>query len=272
MENASKALLMAAGVLLVMLIIALIMFGMRTVSNYYKAQDEIAFNENVAKFNAQFEVYNRDNVSGYELVSLANNVADYNTRYSNAEGARNDEGYKPIDITITFKNDYDRNSLSYDENPAKLFTSNIMSTNANTNNTSRTKNFIQVLNEANGIEAMYGDSNDGATKVAKNLGNIEKTRAADNYYGKSFNTLTTLEKKALEERCVKNFNIASGESATTYAEVETYIGSNQGEKMKKYWEYYQFKRGIFKAKGIQYDNEASGRVISLSFEFTGKIE
>ena len=40
-----------------------------------------------------------------------------------------------------------------------------------------------------------------------------------------------------------------------------------------YYEYYQFKRGIFECEknDITYDN-ISGRVSSISFTFTGKIE
>ena len=46
MENASKALLIAAGILLVMLIIGLIIFSWSKFSDFYKSNDELEEIEN----------------------------------------------------------------------------------------------------------------------------------------------------------------------------------------------------------------------------------
>ena len=43
------------------------------------------------------------------------------------------------------------------------------------------------------------------------------------------------------------------------------------EEIEKYYEYYQFKKGIFKCDSIKY-NDDTNRVDTITFEFTGKIE
>ena len=97
MENASRALLIAGGILLVMMIIALLIFSWSKFTEFYSNDDELAEIENISKFNLQFTNHENRDVYGYELISLANKVADYNMRYSNASGAQNDEHYKKND-------------------------------------------------------------------------------------------------------------------------------------------------------------------------------
>ncbi len=120
MENASKALLIAGGILLTMLIIGLVIFAWSSFSDFYNKNDELEDIENTAKFNEQFTNYNRNNVYGYELISLANKVADYNKRYSSAENATNDKKYNPITMTISFPNDKKVEDLWY-ENAGRIF-------------------------------------------------------------------------------------------------------------------------------------------------------
>lgn len=100
MENASKALLIAGGILLVMLIIGLLIFSWSKFSDFYNQSDELAEIEDITKFNLQFTNYENRKVYGYELISLANKIADYNMRYSNV--GQNDEKYTPITMEIDF--------------------------------------------------------------------------------------------------------------------------------------------------------------------------
>ena len=99
MENASKALLIAGGILMVMLIIGLLAFSWSKITNFYNKDDELAEIEDVSKFNLQFTNYQRDKVYGYELISLANKVADYNMRYSTV--GKKKEKYNPITMKFT---------------------------------------------------------------------------------------------------------------------------------------------------------------------------
>lgn len=95
MENASKALIIAGGVLLALLVISLLVAGWNRISNYGKIEDEVMTREQIAKFNEQFESYNRVIIRGVDLVSLNNLIEDTNRRYSASEG------YKPVTGYIT---------------------------------------------------------------------------------------------------------------------------------------------------------------------------
>ena len=117
MENATKALMMAGGVILVMLLVSLFIYAWGTFSEYYASQQELSEISGTTEFNQQFTNYDRDDVSGYELISLANRIADYNQRYSTT--GTNDENYVPVTLTINFNT---TSGLSYD-GTMRLFTS-----------------------------------------------------------------------------------------------------------------------------------------------------
>ena len=76
MENASKALIIAGAILLAILIIGLGVFIYNQASNTVSdtGMDQLA----VRQFNAQFEPYIRDNVSGATAMALYDTVNSYN--------------------------------------------------------------------------------------------------------------------------------------------------------------------------------------------------
>lgn len=104
MENTSKALIMAGGMLLAILIVSLLVYAWSLFSKYQSSQDDLADIEDTAKFNEQFTNYQRDNVKGYDILSLANKVTDYNYRKSESDRT-NDENYVPITIVINLTDD-----------------------------------------------------------------------------------------------------------------------------------------------------------------------
>lgn len=101
MENASKALLIAGGILILIILVSLILIVRNNVTNFYASQDELQMTTDRAKFNEQFTRYNRDDVEGYELVSLVNKVVDYNERVSYATSGTNDNQAEPIQLKIS---------------------------------------------------------------------------------------------------------------------------------------------------------------------------
>lgn len=89
MENASKALLMAAGVLIGVLVLALIIY----LFTYFGAEaqkfSEIINQNQLTKYNAQYTVYDgRKDLSVYDVVSIIN------TAYENNEKHRDDSTYE----------------------------------------------------------------------------------------------------------------------------------------------------------------------------------
>lgn len=95
---------MAGGMLLAILIVSLLVYAWSLFSKYQSSQDDLTDIEDTAKFNEQFTNYQRDNVKGYDILSLANKVTDYNYRKSESDRT-NDENYVPITIVINLTDD-----------------------------------------------------------------------------------------------------------------------------------------------------------------------
>mgnify|MGYP000439937832 CR=1 FL=1 len=237
MENASKALLMAAGVFLVMLILALVIFAWGKFSDYQNAKDSLVDIEDTAKFNEQFTHYDRDDVQGYEILSLANQVIDYNRR--RADVGQNNEKYNPIKLVVTLNND--NKKFSYDENNLLI--------NSNEYTISSTVNtFDEIIAEGARIERTYGSNVSQISKLISLLFSDEVKNDEN--------------KKA---NAVKKFNSLSKTKVTNYNELLGYKND-----IYKYYEYMQFKKGVFNCENLTYDN-STGRVNNMKFTFSGKI-
>ena len=119
MENASKALLIAGGVLIIIILASLILLVKANISNFYASQDELQMSTDKAKFNEEFTRFNRNDVAGYELISLANKVIDYNERISTetSSGSGNDVQADPVKIVITL---WDGSTITKDTVKLKL--------------------------------------------------------------------------------------------------------------------------------------------------------
>lgn len=98
MENASKALLIAAGILIGLIVITMIIYAYGQVSNYYTTKEETKKSEQLAEFNNQYIGYNRKDVRGSDLLSLVNKIIDYN------QPKINDVNDEKIKISINIGN------------------------------------------------------------------------------------------------------------------------------------------------------------------------
>ncbi len=96
MENASKAIIMAGGILIALLVVSTLVIGWNRITDYQRVEEESETVEQLANFNKEFESYNKGVVRGYELISLFNLVQDTNERYSE------DEGFKKLEVYVKF--------------------------------------------------------------------------------------------------------------------------------------------------------------------------
>lgn len=80
MENASKALLMAGGVLIAILIISSFMLFFTDLSNYENSQTDAKMQEQVVKFNNSYTAYDRSGITLNEIKSLYNKIESNNKR------------------------------------------------------------------------------------------------------------------------------------------------------------------------------------------------
>lgn len=82
MENASRALIMAAGVLLGIMIISLGTYIFSMFSDFAKEQETELYNHTISEFNNQFLKYeNATDITLHDIISLANLARDNNQKY-----------------------------------------------------------------------------------------------------------------------------------------------------------------------------------------------
>ena len=96
MENASKALIFAGGLLITMLIVAALFFTTNQVRNL-KSQEQLAEQtDEVAEYNNKFNKYASDNLYGVDLISLCNEVSNYNAK------EHDNKNYHEIELEFDF--------------------------------------------------------------------------------------------------------------------------------------------------------------------------
>ncbi len=97
MENASKFIQIAGGILIAMIVVTLLVIGFRQMSGMQLANEEATKEYQLGEFNKKFESYNKSVVRGYEIVSLTNMALDNNVRNTEADG------YIPIKIWVSIR-------------------------------------------------------------------------------------------------------------------------------------------------------------------------
>lgn len=88
MENASKALMIAGGVLIALMIITLLVYMFTSMSDVFKSEDEIKRIEELEAYNKEYESYNRKLLRGADIISLMNKAISSNKKYDNLEEYR----------------------------------------------------------------------------------------------------------------------------------------------------------------------------------------
>lgn len=263
MENASKALIMAAGVLISLIIVGALVLTYNNLSSYQKVGQQNTKEAQVVEFNNQYETFNRNNVRGSDLYSLLNKVVDYNRRKS-SKGTGKDQGqylaYEPM--TITF--DLDEKIDKFYVNERTTTVNHIIR--HNTYMQSETKNDFEdeIRDSVRDLENQYGA--DSLTNLTTGLTKIFITN----------NEANNSEKK--KQEAIANFNSASRKQRiTTWDEIKE--GSQIRKDVYQYYEYVQFKRARFNCEknsinpttNVKY-NEKTGRIVEMNFKFTGKFE
>ena len=158
MENASKALVMAGGILIAILVVGSLLLMFNQLSYYQRSNSDITKNSQLSEFNQQFVQYSRNDLQGVELVSLVNKVVDYNRRTSGYGEINYDEKIT-LNITIT---DAFRNKYGAELNQ---FTPGVYTI------TNNSDSFVQSINVFRAYEEEY--TLDALTLLLSNYDNIE---------------------------------------------------------------------------------------------------
>lgn len=126
MENASKALLMAGGILIALIIIALLLRSFSTISEFKMSQLSQEEQEELIAFNEQYTKYLGQYVYGTEVITLQNKYNDDKKVEVVVNGEQptvQDNQFKHDSINNSYSNDtkyYKCIELTYDENTGKV--------------------------------------------------------------------------------------------------------------------------------------------------------
>lgn len=86
MENATEALYIAAGTLLGVMIISIVVFFFRRVGSLQEQQDRIMTADQLAEWNNMYLAYNKKIMYGTDLISVLNKAQSNNEKYVNGKG------------------------------------------------------------------------------------------------------------------------------------------------------------------------------------------
>lgn len=111
MENGVKALEIAAGVLLGVILLALIVYFFSSLGSFPEQQENNMSVEQLAAFNMEYEVYNKTRMYGVDVISCLNKAKDNNDKYIAVDKEKFGfltEGRHPpeyvINVFVNFKN------------------------------------------------------------------------------------------------------------------------------------------------------------------------
>ena len=228
MENASKALIMAGGILIALLVIGALVLMFNQLSYYQRTETDSEKTQQLADFNKEYLKYTYDDIKGYELISLVNKVIDYNIK----EEVGNSVDYtKKITVVINMKEFKSKYGV---KNITSLFTKDTYT--INNSNTI----FSADLNNFRSMENTYTLS--AMKKLSANYDTLKQAKAENQ---NSYETKI----KEIVGKVVKN------NSGNTISLTE----------IEQYREYSEFKSSTFKPGNVEYHN--NGQVKQLSFEF-----
>ena len=280
MENITKALLMAAGMLLAVLILSLLVMAYNKLSGYYEQSQELLTAEQLDKFNKQFQNYaGRKDIRGNELISLMNKIIDYNASESYQVGTN----YEPIKVKITIGGNDVINAFKYETSDFgnEFIKPVIQNTVDGINNQANDQDLIAITytpDKARGIANRVGITNLTDTQLQKLTMEISNILIDETSIDNSSNEYRRL--RAISLRNILNLDIGTNATNDIYLNATNYktiIGGEKIEAIKQivsiYYQYTQFKRAYFSCpeSGITY-NSQTGRVVGMEFKVQTKEE
>lgn len=96
-ENISKTLIIISSIIISILILTVLIFSWDKLLSAQKEEQNTDYIMEQAQNNKKFESFNRENLYGTDIISIANLIKDYNTK--------NDNQYKNMEILLTINNE-----------------------------------------------------------------------------------------------------------------------------------------------------------------------
>lgn len=274
MENVTKALLMAAGFLVAVIILSLLVMGYSQISRYYQEQSNTIDAEQMAEMTKKFTNYDGREIRGNEMLSVINMVVDYN----NWVKENSNQGYKELVLNISFKNVQSySNTTKYDEfhiidgidylipknlqnncitnkpnDKLKIFSTRVSDlVNSLSQNSLITNNSVKVEGTLQTLSANVHNINDW----------LNKTDNTNNDNSKMASLLDSILKTNLNSDNPDDVKRNLNNAKNNIQDIRNIAA--------KYYEIMQFKRAYFKCEGdngntgVELDN--NGKVKTMNF-------
>ena len=236
MENISKALLIAGGVLFAILVLTLLIIFRGNISSYFTEQHNAKILEQVTEFNNKFENYNGQTIRGSELISVMNRVVDYNRTYSDIQGAER------VIIRVEFPDNHQKDLLY---TGVTMSSSDILFANSAISNVSGDDNISRISGLSSELATSTGIDDTKLQKLSANISIICSTDPNDvNIRNEKLQKILGYRKGTT----VEGTELRKIQSATL-----------------KYYQLTQFKRTMFKCTDVVHDQK-SGRINKISFQ------
>lgn len=265
MENATKALLIVASVLIGLIILSALLLLYNQVSGFYQSNSNKTEEQQRLEFNKKFESYENQEIRGNELLSIMNMVDDYNV-------TEPENGYAEMEFEVDFISTDLFKQFNYESansNKYLLSGSNSKITENKLNDFSSRVNdpstgLISTLQSVSGSVRITETL---LQQLSSNIANImveETNSGASNEYEIS-NRNEARRKRANLLKNIFKVNVC-GSNTTTYTTDPQYVDmvSTIKDVTLKYYEFTQFKRAHFDCIELEYDS-VTGRVNKMSF-------
>ena len=240
MENASKALLIAGGILISIIVISVFILGMRGIADFQDSRQNAEVEQQTVEFNNSYQSYNRTNIRGNDIVSLMNQIVDYNAR-------KIPEGYAEMQVSFKISEDI-REKLCF-EGRNKLVQKDEYTQ----------KDIGDIVGTPTSIT---GDISGGAIRDLEN-------KYGQKYANQLASEISNIKDLTTAGLTTSQINQYFSENYRFPKTVTEYGGINQiYEDAKLYYEYVQFKRTYFNCTGTEYDDD-TGRIIKMEFVCIG---
>ena len=107
MENAAKALLIAGGILVTIIILGMLVYGFDSIRRAPEQGEIKKRQEQLNVFNSEYESYHKKEMYGTDVITVINKAIDNNLRYAADDGVYN------IDVTIKMKSSINASAIQY---------------------------------------------------------------------------------------------------------------------------------------------------------------
>lgn len=266
MENATKALLIGAGILIAIIILSSLLILYNQVSGFYQNSSNMTEEQQRVEFNKTFENYEDKEIRGNELLSIMNMIDDYNT-------TEPEKGYDNMEFIVDFISADNFKQFNYEGVNSKTY---LLSGSNSKITENKLKDFSNRVNDPStglisSLQSVSGDVRITETilqQLSSNIANIiieEDNKGTANQY-EIENRNDARRKRANLLKNIFKVNVC-GSNETTYTTAPEYkdLVDTIKEVTLKYYEFTQFKRAHFKCTGLEYDS-VTGRVNKMSFE------